>query len=134
MFKFGRRFACALVAASAVAVTATFALLPTITVVTSSVAGGSGTVTSDVGGIACPATKCSQFYELGTQVTLTALPSAPSVHVTCLASELVPGSCPMVASGLSQAARASAAAAAKARRKVVFKVIIDISPSHLSIL
>jgi hypothetical protein len=40
----------------------------------------------------------------------------------------------MVASGLSQATRAKPAAAAKASRKVVFKVMIGISPSHHSIL
>jgi len=66
---------CDLTMSAAMNVTATFTLVRhPLTVSTA----GSGTVTSNVGGISCPGT-CSASYDHGTAVTLTASPGANSV-------------------------------------------------------
>jgi Divergent InlB B-repeat domain len=59
---------CVLTAGAGQSVTADFDPQNTLTVGTS----GSGSVTSDTGGIDCPDTSCSAVYPLGTAVTLTA--------------------------------------------------------------
>ncbi|HSB67815.1 MAG TPA: choice-of-anchor tandem repeat GloVer-containing protein, partial [Candidatus Methylomirabilis sp.] len=69
---------CALAMDQVQTVTATFAL-PTYTIAVTLSGTGTGTVASDVGGIACGGTCTSMPLESGTAVTLTATPSAGSI-------------------------------------------------------
>ena len=81
---------CVLTVDDATAVTATFALIPPETATLSVVlaGAGSGAVTSDPSGIDTAATQLSATFEVGTEVTLTAVPAADAAFggfsgVTC---------------------------------------------------
>jgi hypothetical protein len=71
---------CDLVLSANRAVTATFGLLHTLTVTVTSVAGGAGSVASDLPGIVCPS-DCNEAYPAGTVVSLTATPTTGSIFL-----------------------------------------------------
>ena len=73
------RGTCAVTVSAATAVTAAFTTVPVVTYTLTVATAGSGTgsVDSSPAGIACGAT-CSATYASGTQVTLTATPTADS--------------------------------------------------------
>jgi Divergent InlB B-repeat domain len=68
---------CVVTVTSATSVTASFALIPYTLSVTIGASGGTGTVTSSPAGINC-GTDCSEVYNHGTSVTLTATPAVGS--------------------------------------------------------
>ena len=61
-------------------VTATFEVTPPQTLTVTLTGSGTGTVTSDVAGIACPG-DCMELYDAATVVTLTATPAAGSSFI-----------------------------------------------------
>jgi len=72
----GSGLTCSVVMNASKSVTATFVSKPLLTVTPSG--AGSGTVTSNPAGIDCPA-DCTEDYDTGTPVTLTATPAAGSI-------------------------------------------------------
>ena len=72
--------ACAVTMSQAQSVTASFAQIPSFTLSVALRGGGAGTVSSNPSGIFCGAA-CSGSFAIGTQVTLTATPTAGSTFV-----------------------------------------------------
>ncbi len=92
---------CVVTMNAAKAVTATFALIThTLTVIKTG--SGTGTVTSDVPGINCGAT-CSFSFNVGTVVTLTAVPTAGSVFTGWSGACVGTGTCQVTMSSANTA-------------------------------
>ncbi|MFM7718251.1 MAG: InlB B-repeat-containing protein [Actinomycetota bacterium] len=70
---------CTVSMTASTTVNASFTSGYTLTVAVTNVSPGSGSVSSNLGGIACPATSCTQNYAPGTSVILTAAPVSGSL-------------------------------------------------------